>query len=85
MRTTTILLSALILSTDAFSPGSRRPERSTSLPLAKNPVDGFFSFLKEGKKNLVKSLAGEYDAALIQSKIDTLIAENPVLMFSFTT
>lgn len=46
---------------------------------------GIFSFLKEGKVGLVKSLAGDYDAAAVRSKIDNLVEENPVLMFSFTT
>lgn len=50
-----------------------------------NPIDSFFSFLKEGKKGLVKSLAGEYDAVAVQKKMNSLINDSPVLMFSFTT
>eukprot|EP00986_Skeletonema_menzelii_P013227 scaffold7559_cov137-Skeletonema_menzelii.AAC.11 len=46
---------------------------------------GLFSFLKEGKVGLVKSLAGDYDSAAVRSKIDNLISDNDVLMFSFTT
>lgn len=42
-------------------------------------------FLNEGKKALVKSLAGDYDASTIQQRIKSLIEENPVLMLSFTT
>ena len=57
---------------------------TTSLEMG-NPIDGFFAFLKEGKVGLVKSLAGDYDAPAIRSKIDNLISENDVLMFSFTT
>ena len=49
------------------------------------PNSGLFSFLKEGKVGLVKSLAGDYDSAAVRSKIDNLISENDVLMFSFTT
>jgi hypothetical protein len=44
-----------------------------------------FGFLNEGKKALVKSLAGEYDQAAIQARIQGLIDANPVLMLSFTT
>ncbi len=33
----------------------------------------------------MKSLAGDYDAAAVRSKIDNLISDNAVLMFSFTT
>lgn len=41
--------------------------------------------LNEGKKALVKSLAGNYDQAAIRAKLDTLIADKPVLMLSFRT
>ena len=46
---------------------------------------GVFNFLNEGKKKLVKSLAGDYDQEAVQARIDGLIQSNPVLMFSFTT
>jgi hypothetical protein len=39
--------------------------------------------LNEGKKALVRSLAGDYDEAAIRSKLDGLISDKPVLMFSF--
>jgi len=42
-------------------------------------------FFNEGKKKLVKSLAGEYDATAIQDRMNGLIDAEPVLMFSFTT
>lgn len=48
-------------------------------------VGGIVDFFNEGKKNLVKSLAGEYDAEAIQARTNGLINDNPVLMFSFTT
>ncbi|KAL7435557.1 hypothetical protein ACHAXM_004716 [Skeletonema potamos] len=57
---------------------------STTLAMG-NPIDGLFSFLKEGKVGLVKSLAGDYDATAVRSKIEDLISDNAVLMFSFTT
>ena len=49
------------------------------------PLDSLFAFLKDGKVGLVKSLAGEYDAVAVRNKIDGLVKENAVLMFSFTT
>ena len=60
---------------------SRRP----TLALAANPLETIFSVMKEGKVGLVKSLAGDYDAVAIQSKLDGLVDGNPVLMLSFTT
>jgi hypothetical protein len=41
--------------------------------------------VKEGKKRLVKSIAGDYDAVAVRGRIDKLISDNPVLMLSFTT
>jgi len=48
-------------------------------------VGNILGLFDEGKKKLVKSLAGEYDAAAIQDRVNKLIDDNPVLMFSFTT
>jgi hypothetical protein len=42
-------------------------------------------FLNEGKKALVKSLAGDYDAAAIRARMDGLVKDNSVLMLSFVT
>jgi hypothetical protein len=44
-----------------------------------------FGFLNDGKKALVKSLAGEYDAPAVQARMQGLINDNTVLMLSFTT
>ena len=46
---------------------------------------GLFDFLKEGKKALVKSLAGEFDEAAVKARLDNLVSDNKVLMLSFTT
>ena len=40
--------------------------------------------LNEGKKALVKSLAGEYDEAEVRAKLDGYINDEAVLMLSFT-
>jgi len=44
-----------------------------------------FDLFNEGKKALVKKLAGEYDAASVRARLDSLINDNSVLMLSFTT
>lgn len=41
--------------------------------------------LNEGKKSLVRALAGEYDDEAVRAKLNGLISENQVLMLSFTT
>ena len=41
--------------------------------------------LNEGKKALVKSLAGDYDVEATRAKLNGLIDTSPVLMLSFTT
>jgi hypothetical protein len=46
---------------------------------------GLFDFLKQGKIQLVKTIAGNYDETAIQNRLDGLVKENPVLMLSFTT
>lgn len=77
-----LLPSLLAKTTHAFvlpSIRSRNANWSSSTGL------GLFNFLKDGKKALVKKLAGDYDAGAVRGRIDSLIAENPVLMFSFTT
>jgi len=48
-------------------------------------VGNILGLFDDGKKKLVKSMAGEYDSAAIQDRINLLIDDNPVLMFSFTT
>jgi Glutaredoxin len=44
-----------------------------------------FNFLNEGKKALVKNMAGEYDTVQIRNRINSLIQDNTVLMLSFET
>ena len=55
---------------------------SSSTSMGVGNIVGLFD---EGKKKLVKSMAGEYDAEAIQARTNGLINDNPVLMFSFTT
>lgn len=71
--------------TRAFVPGGRSLHARPTAALAASPIDNLFAFLKEGKVGLVKSLAGEYDAVAVRSKIDSLVQDTPVLMLSFTT
>lgn len=44
-----------------------------------------FNFIKEGKKKLVKSLAGDYDEEAVRARLNSLVNDNPVFMLSFTT
>mmetsp|Transcript_10889 Transcript_10889/g.16746 ORF Transcript_10889/g.16746 Transcript_10889/m.16746 type:complete len:81 (-) Transcript_10889:1554-1796(-) len=44
-----------------------------------------FNLFNEGKKALVKKLAGDYDTEVIRARVDGLINENDVLMLSFRT
>jgi len=41
--------------------------------------------LNEGKKALVRALAGDYDQAATRAKLENMIATEKVLMFSFPT
>ena len=80
----TLLLLLASSSTDAFvkpstAHGVNPLNRSSSTQV------NVFGFFNEGKKALVRSLAGEYDQAAIQGRMQGLIDENPVFMFSFTT
>ena len=43
------------------------------------------NFLNEGKKALVKSLAGDYDEVAVRARMDGLVKDNSVLMLSFAT
>lgn len=43
------------------------------------------NIFNEGKKALVKRLAGDFDEVAIKARINNLIKENKVLMLSFTT
>ena len=79
----------------AFAPVSQ-PARSTLVRHAEDPTKVWYadlangvqnllqnSPLNEGKKAIVKMMAGGYDAAATNAKLDELIA-NPVVMLSFT-
>ncbi len=50
-----------------------------------NGMTNIFAPLNEGKKALVKALAGPYNREKIRSRLEKLIREEPVLMLSFTT
>jgi len=80
-----IALSGMISISHAFIPNLKLSTKSSAVAMGNSPMDTFFSFLKDGKKGLVKSLAGDYDEAAVQQKINSLIQDNPVLMLSFTT
>jgi glutaredoxin 3 len=72
---TAALSCLLVLSGEAFQrPNLARKSPPTQLHL--------FGFLNDGKNALVKSLAGDYDQAAVQARIQGLIGDNSVFMFS---
>mmetsp|Transcript_12466 Transcript_12466/g.20695 ORF Transcript_12466/g.20695 Transcript_12466/m.20695 type:complete len:86 (+) Transcript_12466:69-326(+) len=44
-----------------------------------------FNLFKEGKKALVRSIAGDFDEVAVGARLDSLISDNKVLMLSFAT
>lgn len=83
----TVALVALLSSNvaDAFVPAkAAAPIAATTSKTSSTEVH-LFDIFNEGKKKLVKSLAGDYDEAAIKARVDGLITDSPVLMFSFTT
>jgi hypothetical protein len=71
--------------THSFAPQASSSARSSSLLLLNAVGGGPFDIFNAGKKAFVKSLAGDYDATAVRTKIDSLIKNNSVLMLSFTT
>eukprot|EP00527_Entomoneis_sp_CCMP2396_P004708 CAMPEP_0198155352 /NCGR_PEP_ID=MMETSP1443-20131203/69086_1 /TAXON_ID=186043 /ORGANISM="Entomoneis sp., Strain CCMP2396" /LENGTH=177 /DNA_ID=CAMNT_0043822099 /DNA_START=1282 /DNA_END=1815 /DNA_ORIENTATION=- len=55
---------------------------ATKYPASSTQVAGVFDFLKEGKKALVKSLAGDFDEPAIRARLDNLVSSNKVLMLA---
>ena len=46
---------------------------------------GLFNVFNEGKKALVRKLAGDYDQTAIRARLESLIADSPVLVLTFET
>jgi glutaredoxin 3 len=81
-----LVMSLLVDESVSFRPGVVPKGRQHSTTATTTTTQLYLmDFLNAGKKALVKSFAGDYDAAAIRQRLDTLIAENPVLMLSFTT
>lgn len=71
-----------------MSPDGNNNENDPLKSLFAKPQDSLQSFLnplKEGKKMLVKSLAGDYNEEATLAKLKGLIDDNRILMLSFTT
>ena len=83
-----VLLLALGLACTSSNKANAFTSKATSL-LHSQKVSStqiqLFDIFNEGKKKLVKSLAGEYDKEAIKARVLGLIEANPVLMLSFTT
>jgi hypothetical protein len=93
-----LLLSLAVVGSSAFTPATRtRHSRARSIVMDSgdsNPLLGAInafgnmltaSPINEGKKALVKSLAGPYDEVAVRAKLDGLVSSEPVIMLSFTT
>ena len=76
---------------DAFVPAapavgnSISSSNKVSSPTEMHMVGGIKDLFNDGKKKVVKVIAGDYDKVAIKARVDGLIADSPVLMFSFTT
>lgn len=75
--------------TTAFVPSSMRnggnPVPATATRDTSVGVGNILDLFNDGKKKLVKSLAGDYDEEAVRARTNGLINDNPVLMLSFTT
>jgi hypothetical protein len=81
-----VLVAIVITSLEAFQLRPAFSSSKTTFSIVKTSTQlSVFGFLNDGKKALVKSLAGEYDQAAIQARMQGLVDANPVLMLSFTT
>ena len=81
-RSIAVVLAALVcLSTpsQAFAPPPSKAVRGSPTEVQ------LFNLFNEGKKALVRSIAGEFDEVAIGARLDSLINDNKVLMLSFTT
>ena len=89
--TLAVALIAMTLSStaDAFVPapavGNSISNNKVSSPTELHMVGGIKDLFNDGKKKVVKVIAGDYDKVAIKARVDGLIADSPVLMFSFTT
>mmetsp|Transcript_3540 Transcript_3540/g.10117 ORF Transcript_3540/g.10117 Transcript_3540/m.10117 type:complete len:99 (-) Transcript_3540:586-882(-) len=97
MFRSTILISLLAITQVAgFVPAMPNGPKSPSSPAVKPSStaacasgDNIFAKLSEAAANpklaISKAIAGEYDESSAKAKVESLIADTPVLMFSFTT
>ena len=89
--TLAVALVAIALSStvDAFVPapivGNSISNNKVSPATELHMVGGIKDLFNDGKKKVVKVIAGDYDKVAIKARVDGLIADSPVLMFSFTT
>ena len=83
------LAMALSSTADAFVPapavGNSISNKVSPSPTELHMVGGIKDLFNDGKKKVVKVIAGDYDKVAIKARVDGLIADSPVLMFSFTT
>ena len=95
LRGNSAAIAALLLFLSQSSTAFLAPYRSNTVNCARGAdkasstrvhvFDMFKDAAGAAKKNLVKSLAGEYDESAVRARLDGLVNDNPVLMLSFTT
>jgi len=68
-----------------LNPTTRATSKLSKLESSGNDDDGAKQWnpFNDGKKALVKMLAGEYDSPAVRAKLMGLIQDEPVLMLSF--
>lgn len=72
-------------SATAFTASPRSIVPSSTKTRSSTKLFGLFDFIKDGKQQLVKSLAGDYDEAVIKARLADAIKSSPLLMLTFET
>ena len=73
-----LALLAALETSQAFAPLPRTTTAAVSSTTT--TALGLFDMFNQGKKLLVKKLAGDFDEPAVRARLDSLVAENPVLM-----
>jgi glutaredoxin 3 len=82
---TAFLHPAVVVLSSPAAVGTPSSRSSTATKTTTTKRFMVMDFLKEGKKALVRKLAGDYDQTAIRTRLDGLIRDNPVLMLTFET
>ena len=75
-----LLFAAALETSHAFAP---LPSNRLTTPSTTTTTLGLFEMFNQGKKLLVKKLAGDFDEPAVRARLDALVEENPVLMLRY--